>query len=149
MGLDLILENRNRAIYGNDEWHELAYGRKTWVIADFFRDRNEAIDGDWLYHVSRESWDEFMAIIHPYMTNADFLTAFKHCLDFEWENSAPQPTAEERNRLKALLRKLSSDGWAQLGDVWEIDAIFRWYNSNNKIQDAFNRGDGIRLVVSY
>ena len=142
MGLDLILKSRNKEYYGNDDWHELAYGRKTWTIADFFRDRNEAIDGDWCYHVTRESWDEFIGIIATYATNPDFLAALKRYNEGKEENG-------DFDILSAPGERLSGDGWFQLGPEWEAAAIMRWYNANFEVQEAFNRGDEIRLIVSY
>lgn len=144
MGLDLVLENRNEKVYGNNEWHELAYGRKTWVIANFFRNRNEPIDGDWLYHVTRESWAEFIATVHPYMTNADFLAVINRCTNVNYRSNS-----EDTKRLEAVLNALDEDSWAQLGPEWEVRTVMDWYNSNFEVQEAFNRGDDIRLVVSY
>jgi hypothetical protein len=149
MGLDLILENRNKKHYGNDDWHELAYGRKTWVIANFFRDRNEAIDGDWVYHVTRKSWDEFVATIHPYATNAEFLNAVARVTDYEWDHNKPYPSDEDDTLIRTAIESLNDDSWTQLGDSWEINAILNWYNANYEVQEAFNRGDEIRLIVSY
>ena len=149
MGLDLYIENRNKKVYGNDDWHELTYGRKTWIIADFFRNRNEPIDYDWLYNVTRESWDEFIATVHPYVTNSEFLAAFKRVEDYAWKDDAVKPSANDYNMLEKLLDALGDDTCAQLGPEWEVRTVIDWYNTNYEVQEAFNRGDEIRLVVSY
>lgn len=149
MGLDLILESKNKKYYGDDDWHELAYGRKTWDIADFFRDRNEPIEDDWLYYVTRESWDAFIAVVNRYATDPVFLNAFNHIKHYNDSETGAEPTEAEYNQLHALLEDITPEWYAQLGVEWETRAIIRWYNANPIVQDAFNRNDEIRLVVSY
>lgn len=70
MGLDLTLYavpaandiNPDEAV---DKWIELAYGRKTWFIWDYFKnlDTTIMIKDDQILTIPKEAWEDFVGVL--------------------------------------------------------------------------------------
>ena len=153
MGLDLILYKKTSDNMTEEEFekNELAYGRKTWVIADFFRRRCRSVDNDgYEYFVTEKAWDEFIEAI-----NAIANKAFRHRLEefiesedyFFEDDDTPNDYLFFQEWLDMVLENFSSSYY--LGLQWELAAVIRWFDANEKVKEAFNEGANVRLIVSY
>lgn len=149
MGLDLILEKKvNDNMTTEEELdNELAYGRKTWAIADFFRDRCEAVDGDWEYILSEDAWNDFIKAVDA-LGNVSFRTKVESYLN-EQEDDDDEYRASYFFLEDWLNMALDSNGYYALDFEWELHAVIRWYDADEEVRKAFNEGADIRLIVSY
>ena len=162
MGLDLTLyriDNKPLVKMTFEEMNEaeLAYGRKTWAIADFFSHRCEAIQGDIIYRVTEEVWDTFMSAVSD-LNDPVFR---KHIEDFlaldhkiyeigdatEEEVSTFEDEYDDMNRW--LDGVLETEWGYQLGMTWELYAVVRWYYADDKVKKAFEDGADVILEKSY
>lgn len=151
MGLDLILYRADKPL-NEMTWKELekvklAYGRKTWGIADFFHNRCEAIDGDWEYKVTKQDWDEFIDSVSD-LGNPEFRAKVNTLIDCDYFGEDP---AEElyREVEEWLDGALGADGGYQLGLAWELAAVCEWYEADSEVQKAFEDGKEVILIKSY
>lgn len=154
MGLDLILYRKDKPLsqmtFEEEERAELAYGRKTWAIADFFHHRCEAIDGDWEYKVTKQDWDEFIDSVSA-LGDPEFRAKVDTLIDYDYFGEDPEEEAEElyREIEEWLDGALGADGWYQLGLVWELAAVCKWYEADEEVQKAFEDGKEVILIKSY
>ena len=44
---------------------------------------------------------------------------------------------------------VNNDDSYQLGFDWELHAVLNWFDANEEVQQAFEDGEDIRLIVSY
>lgn len=139
MGLDLYIEAAPKHDSPEDEWVELAYGRKTWSIAHFFERRCVATEGDWEYRVTRSDWNSFIR----YFRDWD-LERIKKVLDFD--DDYEDVTEADLDYLIEFVTNLGEPG---LGYDWDARAMIRWYEANAAVQEAFNKDWYVRLIKSY
>lgn len=152
MGLDLVLykHTKDDMTWEEEQAAELAYGRKTWSIADFFRRRCQALEGRWYYKVTKADWDEFIDSlgklndptfrykVEDFISKSDTIKEWDDVFDRlyneleEWYNEA-----------------VNNDDGYQLGFDWELMAVLNWFDANEEVQQAFEDGEDIRLIVSY
>ena len=152
MGLDLVLEKRiNDNMTMEEELdNELAYGRKTWAIANFFKRRCEAVCGDLEYILNEEAWNDFIKAVDA-LGNESFREKVESYLDYEQEDDI----YDEDYKVDYLFledwlnRALDSNGNYTLGFEWELDTVVRWYDADEEVRKAFDEGADIRLIVSY
>lgn len=142
MGLDLILEKADRTQVNkmDADWHELAYGRKTWGIANYLAFRCQAIERDWLYKVTPEAWDAFMA----YFEDWD-IPRIKEILD-EMDSD---PSTFDPDNFLYLEEFVDGMGRGHLGVEWDANVMIRWYEADPEVRKAFENDDYVRLMLSY
>ena len=156
MGLDLVLYTAFDA-EGREEKEELAYGRKTWAIADFLRFDEDAIevDGDWLYKIPKTTWDRFVNAIAPYMENHYFRVMVEDFYKYLWKEEDKEeewdPSKECVYSLieSALDNMFGYDCSYQLGPDWEMAAVIRWWEAREKVNKAYEDNETVWLIVSY
>lgn len=144
MGLDLVLYTAKK-IDAYESERELAYGRKTWAIANFFMDRCEGND-EYYYIVPEEIWDEFMEHITPYFSNEDF----RNLID----NYSPYTVEAINLQLEDLIeffldQALDNNGPYTLGAPWEAKALLRWYEADEEVRKVYENNESVYLCVSY
>ena len=159
MGLDLVLvkrlKNYDRYSMSIEEEFdsELAYGRKTWAIADFFSKRCEAIEGDYLYKVKEEEWREFIDSLER-LHDSDFREKVElfcsYNLDLELNVDQVKYHWHLYNELEDWLdAALGNDVGYQLGLEWELAAVLRWFDADEEVKQAYKDGYEVELIVSY
>ena len=159
MGLDLVLvkrlKNYDRYSMSIEEEFdsELAYGRKTWAIADFFSKRCEAIEGDYLYKVKEEEWREFIDSLER-LHDSDFREKVElfcsYGLDWELDTDNEKHYWHIYNELEDWLdAALGNDVGYQLGLEWELAAVLRWFDADEEVKQAYKDGYEVELIVSY
>lgn len=162
MGLDLILYKRTKpAVEMSLEEEldsELAYGRKTWAIADFFTSRCEAVypDSDFEFIVTKQDWDEFMDSLDK-LNDPIFRERVENfvALSFDWDigevdDETAKNFAKDEYDLEAWLDgALNNDSPYQLGLDWELNAVLSWFDADPIVQKAFKDGIDVRLMQSY
>lgn len=135
MGLDLYLYtkatyNRHKAHYVPDE--ELAYGRKTWSIYNFFRDKACGGNDDWEIELDGNAIQDFLDIVKPYynvlLSLSKYYAYKKYDYDTKSCNLSPElQDAEQRFLVK--WKDAGGDNNFTLGWDWELRAIIRWYEA--------------------
>lgn len=155
MGLDLILFKKVKEYddMSDEEMgiNELAYGRKTWSISDFFTDRCECIDPDFEYIVTKDVWDEF---IHKLSKLND--SSFRDEIETFLKDEVLDPHYKSENHIRAyneleqwLGKALENDDSYTLGLEWELETLLRWFDANDKVLKTFEEGIDVALITSY
>lgn len=151
MGLDLTLYAKaKKTSYDDYEHHiELAYGRKTWAISDFFTEHCncEAIDDGTLYRITKEDWDEFIYTVEPFLSYPGFMSLIENYNAEEDEYGMIESIF--RYFLDETISSSIFNGGYYLGPAWEASAVVRWYKANRKVQKAFEIGADVFLERSY
>lgn len=159
MGLDLVLYKKIKPIremtFEEEQNAELAYGRKTWSIADFFTRRCKMIEDDWLYEVTKEDWDAFMKAFNR-LEDPDFRQGVEAFIEFGRIAEFGDEGYEEYEKAYKVLMDwfveaadYSYKCLFQLGFEWELRTLLSWYDANEKVQQAFADGYTVELVQSY
>jgi hypothetical protein len=157
MGLDLILykKNKNQNIEDmsmeEELDSELAYGRKTWAIADFFRRRCTPIYEDCEYIVAEQDWHEFIDSLEE-LADVEFRDRLNFFLEMEYDENVDDELYKKEYIYfeKWLDISLDNDAPYTLGLEWELAAVMRWYDADDEVQEAFDNDDEeVRLIVSY
>ncbi len=156
MGLDLILYKHTKDNMALEEEldTELAYGRKTWSIAEFFRSRCKCLDWDWYYEVTKADWDEFIDSLEK-LNDPEFRERVEKFIN-RYENietdedEADEEFWKEYNTIEEWYSgAVNNDVGYTLGFDWELRAVLRWFDANEEVQQAFKDGVDVRLIVSY
>ena len=137
MGLDLTLYavpaandiNPNDAV---DKWIELAYGRKTWFIWDYFKNLKSTVvtKDDQILIVSKEGWKSFIEILNQNRERISDYVAFK-----EKEEEEEVLFTEARMQDMAFLEWYDDtfDTTPTLGYDWDARAMLRWLDADSKV----------------
>lgn len=146
MGLDLILYRKSPSIPEERQWEdELAYGRKTWGIANFFIAKCQPEYECYDFEITKEAWDEFIANITPYFYNKHFKDFIESYSEFEED-----ATDEVEVLIEQFLDSVLDDGAPYtLGPAWEARALLRWYEADREVQECFKNDIPVGLIVSY
>ena len=151
MGLDLTLYCKPKSISFDDYDHhiELAYGRKTWVISDFFTEvrKCEEIDDGVIFRVTKEDWDCFIEAVEPFLSCPGFISLIEDYDDEEDEYGAIESVF--RYFLDATIGDYIFNVHYALGAEWEAHAVVQWYKANEKVQKAFEAGADVFIERSY
>lgn len=149
MGLDLTLYTKTKDTSFDDYDHhiELAYGRKTWAISNFFTEHCEceAIDYDTIYRVTKEDWDEFIHTVEPFLSYPGFISFIENYDDEE----------DDYGMIEYIFRYFLDktiggyNSIYHLGAEWEAYVVVQWYKANEKVQKAFALGLDVFLERSY
>jgi len=126
-------------------WEELAYGRKTWGIANFFRGRCDKYqDFDEVYTVTEDVWDEFIKYFKDYDLNK-----INRILDEIWDCGEDYDyNSKDYHYLQNFVDDLNYET-PYLGYEWDARAMLRWYDANDAVKEAFANGQEVRLIASY
>lgn len=152
MGLDLTLYAAPAIddidINKTDELVELAYGRKTWFIWDYFKNLNSTImveDGQVLV-IPKEAWESFIEILTQNQQRI-----FNY-LDFK-ANTEYATTTEEFLLLEQIRESLfqqwyddTFDTTPTLGYEWDARAMLRWLEANFEVRKYLNDPSYILLL---
>lgn len=137
MGLDLTLYavpaandiNPDDAV---DKWIELAYGRKTWFIWDYFKNLKSTVvtKDDQILIVSKEAWKSFIEILNQNRERISDYVAFK-----EKEEEEEVLFTEARMQDMAFLEWYDEtfDSTPTLGYDWDARAMLRWLDADSKV----------------
>ena len=152
MGLDLVLYKKTKPIAElsiEEEFNnELAYGRKTWAIADFFAQRCTALEGDYIYNVLEEDWDAFMKALDM-LNDIGFRLIVEMYIDDCFNDNEALEDIVERELEDWLNKALDNDCYYQLGLDWELAAVLRWFDADESVREAFEDGYTVELLKSY
>ena len=137
MGLDLTLYAVPAADDINpddaaDKWIELAYGRKTWFIWDYFKNLKSTVvtKDDQILIVSKEAWKSFIEILNQNRERISDYVAFK-----EKEEEEEVLFTEARMQDMAFLEWYDDtfDTTPTLGYDWDARAMLRWLDADSKV----------------
>ena len=152
MGLDLILYKHTKDDMTLEEEldSELAYGRKTWSIAVFFRARCQCLDWDWYYRVTKADWDEFIDSLEK-LNDPAFRQKVEDFIElYDTTEVWDEKLDKLYNELEEWYDRAVNNGIGyQLGFGWELRAVLNWFDANEEVQQAFKDGIDVRLIVSY
>lgn len=156
MGLDLCLNYRKKTqeildCFDEDD-QELAYGRKTWTIYYFLKEHSST-QGPFneVYKIEPEGWDAFVKTLKIAFDANGGLDHVESLLSKEDEHYDDEDD-REYNEIYEEIEDIVDD-WSdiscQLGYVWELAALVRWYKADKKVHAAFERGDEVYMLASY
>ena len=152
MGLDLVLYKKTKPIAElsiEEEFNnELAYGRKTWAIADFFAQRCTALEGDYIYDVLKEDWDAFMKALDM-LNDIGFRLIVEMYIDDCFNDNEVLEDIVGKELEDWLDKALDNDCYYQLGLDWELAAVLRWFDADESVRKAFEEGYAVELLKSY
>ncbi len=145
MGLDLVLYKKTKDILEmsmEEEFDaELAYGRKTWAIANFFMNICDTSDQyEYNFPITRAEWNTFIKAFEPYFKNEEFCEFIRNYQGYERH-------LDECVEF-FLDRAFGIDEGYTLGAAWEAHAALQWYEANEEVQKAFDEGE-VWLMVSF
>lgn len=152
MGLDLSLyaapaANDINAIE-SDNWVELAYGRKTWFIWDYFKNLKSIVvtKDDQILIVSKEAWKSFIEILNQNRERISDYVAFK-----EKEEEEEVPFTEARMQDMAFQEWYDNtfDSTPTLGYDWDARAMLRWLDADSKVSKYLDDPSYILLLGAW
>lgn len=150
MGLDLSLyaapaANDINAIE-SDNWVELAYGRKTWFIWDYFKNLKNTVvtKDDQILIVSKEAWKSFIEILNQNRERISDYVIFK-------EEEEKVTFAEPQIQDMAFQEWYSEtfDGTPTLGYDWDARAMLRWLDADSKVSKYLDDPSYILLLGAW
>lgn len=134
MGLDLSLYaapatndiNANES----DDWVELAYGRKTWFIWDYFKNLKNTVvtKDDQILVVPKEAWKSFIEILNQNRERISDYVVFK-----EEEEKVPFAEAQIQDMVFQEWYDETFDSTPTLGYDWDARAMLRWLDADSKV----------------
>ena len=140
MGLDLTLYavpaandiNPNDAV---DKWIELAYGRKTWFIWDYFKnlDTTTMIKDDQILTITKEAWEDFVGILDQNRERIFDYVIFK-----EEEKKVSFAEAQIQDMVFQEWYDDTFDTTPTLGYEWDACAMFQWLEANSEVRKYLN-----------
>ena len=152
MGLDLVLYKKNKPMtemsIEEELDNELAYGRKTWVIADFFAQRCTVLENDYVYSVTEKDWNAFMEALGK-LNDSYFRHVAEMYIDNCFEENEVLEDIVGKELEEWLDRALDNSGCYQLGLDWELAAALRWFDADKEVRKAFKDGYTVELLLSY
>lgn len=152
MGLDLVLYKKNKPMVEmsiEEEFNnELAYGRKTWAIADFFAQRCTVLENDYVYSVTEKDWNAFMEALGK-LNDINFRLLVEVYVDNRFRDFGVLDEIVGEKLEDWLDKALDNDGLYQLGLDWELAAVLRWFDADKEVRKAFKDGYRVELLLSY
>lgn len=152
MGLDLTLYAVPAAddidVNKTDNWIELAYGRKTWFIWDYFKnlDSTIMIRDDQVLTIPKEAWESFIGVLDRNRERIFDYVTFKEKKDY----IAPTKDFLLQEQIKdSLFQQWYNDTFnttPTLGYEWDARAMLRWLEVNFKVREYLNDPSYILLL---
>ena len=150
MGLDLSLyaapaANDINAIE-SDNWVELAYGRKTWFIWDYFKNLKSTVvtKDDQILIVSKEAWKSFIEILSQNRERISDYVTFK-----EEEEKVAFAEAQIQDMVFQEWYNETFDGTPTLGYDWDARAMLRWLDADSKVSKYLDDPSYILLLGAW
>lgn len=150
MGLDLSLyaapaANDINAIE-SDNWVELAYGRKTWFIWDYFKNLKNTVvtKDDQILIVSKEAWKSFIEILNQNRERISDYVVFK-----EEEEKVTFAEAQIQDMAFQEWYSETFDGTPTLGYDWDARAMLRWLDADSKVSKYLDDPSYILLLGAW
>lgn len=150
MGLDLSLyaapaANDINAIE-SDNWVELAYGRKTWFIWDYFKNLKSTVvtKDDQILIVSKEAWKSFIEILNQNRERISDYVTFK-----EEEEKVAFAEAQIQDMVFQEWYNETFDGTPTLGYDWDARAMLRWLDADSKVSKYLDDPSYILLLGAW
>lgn len=150
MGLDLSLyavpaANDINAIE-SDNWVELAYGRKTWFIWDYFKNLKSTIvtKDDQILIVSKEAWKSFIEILNQNRERISDYVVFK-----EEEEKVPFAEAQIQDMVFQEWYDETFDSTPTLGYDWDARAMLRWLDADSEVSKYLDDPSYILLLGAW
>lgn len=162
MGLDLMLYRRSdvdameNGLKSWDACAELAYGRKTWAISNFFTQRSALYKGsEYEFIVPQDAWQEFHDTMAP--VAAQLKAYIEEIFSLEDRVLETQKEAEEVqdrydwliDKLREILKDTLNESFFQLGPDWEASAVLNWLEAYDAVNAVYAEGEEVILVQSY
>ena len=147
MGLDLTLYAVPAAddidVNKIDKWIELAYGRKTWFIWDYFKnlDTTTMIKDDQILTITKEAWEDFVGILDRNRERIFDYVIFK-----EEEKKVSFAEAQIQDMVFQQWYDDTFDTTPTLGYEWDACAMFQWLEANSEVQKYLNDPSYILLL---
>ena len=152
MGLDLSLyaapaANDINAIE-SDNWVELAYGRKTWFIWDYFKNLKSTVvtKDDQILIVSKEAWKSFIEILSQNRERISDYVAFK---EKEEEEKVAFAEAQIQDMVFQEWYNETFDGTPTLGYDWDARAMLRWLDADSEVSKYLDDPSYILLLGAW
>lgn len=150
MGLDLSLyaapaANDINAIE-SDNWVELAYGRKTWFIWDYFKSLKSTVvtKDDQILIVTKEAWKSFIEILNQNRERISDYVVFK-----EEEEKVPFAEAQIQDMAFQEWYSETFDSTPTLGYDWDARAMLRWLDADSKVSKYLDDPSYILLLGAW
>ena len=154
MGLDLTLYAVPAAddidINKIDDWVELAYGRKTWFIWDYFKnlDSTTVIRDNQILTVPKETWKSFIEILDRNRERISDYVSIKE------EEEADYISLTKEFLIKAQIKETLFQQWYEdtfnttptLGYEWDARAMLRWLEADSEVRKYLNDPSYILLL---
>lgn len=150
MGLDLSLYAAPAAndINANelDNWVELAYGRKTWFIWDYFKNLKSTVvtKDDQILIVTKEAWKSFIEILNQNRERISDYVVFK-----EEEEEVPFAEAQIQDMVFQEWYNETFDSTPTLGYDWDARAMLRWLDADSKVSKYLDDPSYILLLGAW
>lgn len=135
MGLDLTLYavpaandiNPDDAV---DKWIELAYGRKTWFIWDYFKNLKSTVatKDDQILIIPKEAWKSFIEILNQNRERISDYVTFK-----EEEKKVSFAEAQIQDMVFQEWYNETFDDIPTLGYEWDARAMLRWLDVDSEV----------------
>ena len=135
MGLDLTLYavpaandiNPDDAV---DKWIELAYGRKTWFIWDYFKNLKSTVatKDDQILIIPKEAWKSFIEILNQNRERISDYVTFK-----EEEKKVSFAEAQIQDMVFQEWYNKTFDDIPTLGYDWDARAMLRWLDADSEV----------------
>ena len=152
MGLDLSLYaapavNDINAIE-SDNWVELAYGRKTWFIWDYFKNLKSTVvtKDDQILIVTKEAWKSFIKILNQNRERISDYVAFK---EKEEEGKVTFTEAQIQDIVFQEWYDETFDSTPTLGYDWDARAMLRWLDADSKVSKYLDDPSYILLLGAW
>lgn len=150
MGLDLSLyaapaANDINAIE-SDNWVELAYGRKTWFIWDYFKNLKNTVvtKDDQILIVSKEAWKSFIEILNQNRERISDYIVFK-----EEEEKVTFAEAQIQDMVFQEWYNETFDGTPTLGYDWDARAMLQWLDADSEVSKYLDDPSYILLLGAW
>lgn len=134
MGLDLSLYAVPAAndidATESDNWIELAYGRKTWFIWDYFKNLKSTVatKDDQILVIPKEAWKSFIEILDQNRERISDYVIFK-----EEEQKVSFAEAQIQDMVFQEWYNETFDDTPTLGYDWDARAMLRWLDADFKV----------------
>lgn len=150
MGLDLSLYAAPAAndinVNESDNWIELAYGRKTWFIWDYFKNLKSTVvtKDDQILVVPKEAWKSFIEILNQNRERISDYVVFK-----EEEEKVPFAEAQIQDMAFQEWYSETFDSTPTLGYDWDARAMLRWLDTDSKVSRYLDDPSYILLLGAW
>lgn len=150
MGLDLSLyaapaANDINAIE-SDNWIELAYGRKTWFIWDYFKNLKSTVvtKDDQILVVPKEAWKSFIEILNQNRERISDYVVFK-----EEEEKVPFAEAQIQDMVFQKWYDNTFDVTPTLGYDWDARAMLLWLDADSNVSKYLDDPSYVLLLGAW